>query len=70
MLKKFLTDNSALYRLYRTIVQGVIGVIIANLDVIITSQIFFPDWSKPIIVGIIMAILAPIMSALGGKENE
>lgn len=69
MIKKFLTDNSALYRLYRTIVQGVIGAVIANLDIIIGFAPF-NDVYKPIIVAIVMAILAPIMSALGGKENE
>lgn len=68
MLHKLFTSNEASYRLLRTIIQAVIGVIIANLDIITGSFILDPVY-KPIITGVIMAILSPVMAALGGKEN-
>ena len=66
---KFLESNKALYRLLRTVLQGVIGVLIANLDVI-TGAFQLPDVWKPIIAALVMAILSPIMAALGGKTED
>lgn len=68
-MKKLLTSNEGKYRLLRTIIQGVIGVVIANLDLIIGGFTFIPLEYKPVIVAVIMAILSPIMAAIGGKEN-
>ena len=64
MLDKFLHDNSTAMRLLRTIVQGVLSVIIANMD-LITGMFSIDVSMKPLIVAIVMAILAPIMSELG-----
>ena len=61
-------SNETKYRLLRTIIQGVIGVIISNLDLII-GGFSIPTEYKPLIVALIMAILSPIMSALGGKNE-
>lgn len=68
-MKKFLTSNDTMYRLLRTIVQGVIGVVIANLD-LITGAFSVDEIWKPFIVAVIMAILSPVMALLGGKEKE
>ena len=68
-MNRFLTDNSTIYRLLRTIAQGVIGVIIANLDVIIGVFHFEPS-VKAIIVALVMAILSPIMSEIGTSEMD
>ena len=65
-MKDFLTSNSAGMRLARTILQGIIGVLIANLDLIIGQVVFDPQ-IRPIIVGVVMAILSPIMAMLGEK---
>ena len=65
-MKTFLTSNSAGMRLARTILQGIIGVLIANLDLIIGQVVFDPQ-IRPIIVGVVMAILSPIMAMLGEK---
>ena len=65
---KFFNSNSLGYRLLRTIVQGVIGAVIANLDLLIGSISINEAW-KPFIVVIIMAILSPIMSEMGGKNE-
>ena len=64
MWNTFLSDNSTSMRLLRTIVQGIIGVIIANLDVIIGTFSIQPEM-KAIIVGLVMAILSPIMAEIG-----
>lgn len=64
-MKEFLTSNETKYRLARTIVQGVIGVIVANLDLLIGYTVIPPEL-RPVITGLIMAILSPIMSELGG----
>lgn len=68
-MKTFLTSNEWQYRLLRTIVQGIVGVIIANLDIIV-GYIILDVTQRTIIVGIVMALLSPIMKALGGEENE
>lgn len=62
---KFFTGNEILWRLLRTIVQGIIGVLIANIDVIIGTFAIDPTW-KPIIVAGCMAVLSPVMAELGG----
>ena len=68
-MKRFLTSNETEYRLLRTIVQGIIGVIIANLDYIIGTFIIDPTF-KPMIVALCMAVLSPIMSLIGGEKED
>lgn len=63
-MNKFLTSNEWYFRLLRTIVQAVVGVIIADLDVII-GQFTFDPAIKPVIVSLVMAVLSPIMAMLG-----
>lgn len=66
------TSNEAKFRLLRTIIQGIIGVIIANLDMIIGFTPIPPE-VKPMIVALVMACLSPIMAYLGeqnGKEAK
>lgn len=68
-MNKFLTSNSWQYRLLRTIVQGIIGVLIANVDVLIAS-LSISDSFKPIIVALCMAILSPIMAEIGRATEK
>ena len=68
-MNEFLKSNETKYRLARTIVQGVIGVLIANIDLLI-GMIQIPMELKPMIVAIVMAVLSPIMSELGGYSEE
>ncbi len=65
-MKKFLTDNSAEMRMYRTIVQGLIGVVVSNIDVIL-GQFWINPALKPVIAAAVMAVLAPIMAELGKR---
>ena len=62
--KELLTSNETVYRLARTILQGIIGVIIAYLDAIVGAMAI-PNEMRPMIVALVMAILSPIMSELG-----
>ena len=68
-MKKFLSSNEAIYRLLRTIAQGIIGVLIANLDLIVGAWNFEPSL-KPMIVAMVMAVLSPIMAMLGEANKE
>lgn len=69
MWNRFLTNNSATMRTLRTIVQGVIGVIIANLDLIV-GTFAIPTSYKPMIVALVMAVLSPVMSEIGLHTTE
>lgn len=63
-MQKFLNSNETRYRLARTILQGIAGVIIAYLDVLI-GILTIPNELRPFIVALVMAVLSPIMSELG-----
>ena len=67
-MKEFLTSNGTKYRLLRTILQGVIGVIVGNLDLLLGYTVIPPEL-RPVVTGVVMAILSPIMSELGGGES-
>lgn len=69
MMDKFLTSNETSYRLARTILQGIIGVLMANLDVIFTV-LHFTGSEKVMIVALTMAILSPIMGAISSNGEE
>lgn len=68
-MNRFLISNEPKYRLLRTIVQGIIGVFIANIDAIFGTMPIDPA-VKPLIVGVVMAVLSPIMAALGTTEMD
>ena len=59
-----LTSNSTVARILRTSIQGVLGVIFAELPQIV-GLFDLPDWASALIVAAVMAILSPIMSELG-----
>lgn len=67
-MEKFLHSNETKYRLLRTIVQGILGILIANLDLLIGKLTFDPAF-KPMIVALVMAVLSPIMAEIG-KHDE
>ena len=63
-MTKFLADNGWQWRLLRTIVQGVLGVIVANIDVLVGAVVLDPA-SRAIVVALCMAVLSPIMAEIG-----
>lgn len=68
-MKQFLNSNDGKYRLARTILQGIIGVLIANVDLLI-EPLSIPMAYKPIVVALVMAILSPIMAELGQDKGD
>ena len=54
-MNRFFTSNSAGYRLLRTIIQGIIGVLIANLDIIV-GVFHISAGFKALIVALVMEI--------------
>ena len=65
---KFLTSNDWQYRLLRTIVQGILAVIVANIDLILGYTALDPSM-RALVVALVMAVLSPIMALLGSKED-
>lgn len=66
-LDKFFHSNDWLWRLLRTIAQGIIAVTIANIDVILGG--FKIDATmKPIITMGVMSVLSPIMAEFKSAE--
>ncbi|MBR3326778.1 MAG: hypothetical protein IKG22_05585 [Atopobiaceae bacterium] len=63
-MNTFLTSNEAKYRLARTILQGIIGIVIANIDLIM-GQVILDPAQRAVVVALVMAVLSPIMAALG-----
>ena len=66
---KFFESNELKYRLLRTIIQGVIGVLVANIDLIIGFIPVIPEALRGVIVLVIMAVLSPIMAELGKRDK-
>ena len=66
-MNRFLTRNDAKYRLARTIVQGILGVIVAYTDVLLGYTII-PNELRPMVVALVMAVLSPTMKAIGADE--
>ena len=70
-MNKFLKSNKTRWRLLRTIFQGVLSVLIANIDLLI-GGFEIPMEYKAMLVPAIMAVLSPIMSCIQsqGKNIE
>jgi multisubunit Na+/H+ antiporter MnhG subunit len=66
---EFLAGNDWKWRLLRTIVQGVLGVVVANLDLIMGWCVMDPS-VRALVVALVMAVLSPVMAALGGNGGD
>ena len=67
-MEEFLTSNEWQWRLLRTIAQGVLGVIIANLDLISGWCVMDPA-VRAFAVALAMAALSPLMARLGEGDG-
>ena len=67
-MRKFLTSNEWQYRLLRTIVQGILGVLVANIDVLAGMVVLDPA-IRAIVVALVIAVLSPVMAMLGGGDS-
>lgn len=68
-MNELLASNEWHWRLACTIVQGVLGVLIANLDLILGWCVLDPSM-RGLVVALVMAALSPIMTALGGDGDK
>ena len=66
-MNEFLNSNEWQWRLARTVAQGVIGVLIANVDLIVGWCVLDPA-TRALVVALVMAVLSPIMAELGGGD--
>ncbi len=55
-MNEFLTSNEWPWRLARTIVQGILGVVVANVDVLMGAAVLDPTW-RAICVALVRAEL-------------
>lgn len=67
MMEAFLTSNEWPWRLARTIVQGVLGVVVANVDMLAGCTVLEPEW-RAVVVALVMAVLSPVMAELGAAR--
>lgn len=70
-MNRFLTSNEWQWRLLRTVVQGVLGVVVANVDLLMGVAVLDPTW-RALCVATVMAVLSPVMAELGkaGDADE
>lgn len=61
-MREFLNSNEWQWRLARTVVQGVIGVLIANIDLIVGWCVVEPQ-----VRGLVVAL---VMAELGGGDGD
>ena len=60
-MSELLASNEWYWRLARTIVQGVLGVVIANIDLIMGWCVMDPS-VRALVMALVMAVLSPIMA--------
>ena len=63
-MSEFLNSNEWGWRLLRTVVQGVLGVVVANIDLLVGVAVLEPTW-RALVVALVMAVLSPVMAELG-----
>lgn len=65
----FLPSNEWQWRLLRTVVQGVLGVIVANIDMLVGCAVLDPA-RRAVVVALVMAVLSPVMAELDAASAE
>lgn len=68
-MNRFLTSNEWQWRLLRTVVQGVLGVVVANVDLLMGVAVLDPTW-RALCVAMVMAVLSPVMAGLGKADDS
>lgn len=67
VMNEFLTGNER-WRLVRTVAQGVLGVVVANLDLLVGTMALAPEW-RALVVALAMAVPSPVMAEVGKHVN-
>ncbi len=68
-MNEFLTSNEWQWRLLRTVAQGVLGVVVANVDMLVGAAVLDPAW-RALVAALVMAALCPVMAELGAARVE
>ena len=68
-MNRFLTSGEWQWRLLRTVVQGVLGVVVANVDLLMGVAVLDPTW-RALCVAMVMAVLSPVMAGLGKADDS
>lgn len=63
-MNEFLTSNEWPWCLARTIAQGELGVVVANVDMLVGCAVLAPEW-RTIAVTFVRAALSPLIAELG-----
>ena len=72
-MNDFLTSNEWQWRLLRTIAQGVLGVVVANIDLLVGVAVLEPTWRAlvvALVVALVMAVLSQLMAEIGKAGGE
>lgn len=65
----FLTSNEWQWRLLRTVVQGVLGVVVANVGLLMGVAVLDPTW-RALCMAMVMAVLSPVMAEFGKADDS
>ena len=71
-MNDFLNSNLWQWRLARTATQVVLGVVVANIDLLVGTAVLDPMW-RALVVALVMAVLTPVMAEVGahtGGDSE
>ena len=68
-MNDFLTSNEWQWRLLRTIAQGGVGVVVANIDLLVGVAVLEPTW-RALVVALVMAVLSQLMAEIGKAGGE
>ncbi len=68
-MNDFLTSNEWEWRMARTIAQGVLGVLVANIDLLVGCVVLEPAW-RALVVALVMAVLSPLMAEIGKAGGD
>lgn len=68
-MNRFLTSNERQWRFMRTVVQGVLGVVVANVDLLMGVVVLDPT-RRALCVAMVMAMLSPVIAELGKASDS
>ena len=68
-MNRFLTSNEWQWRLLRTVVQGVLGIVVANVGPHMGVVVLDPT-CRALCMAMVMAVLSPVMVELGKADDS
>lgn len=68
-MNRFLTSNERQWRFMRTVVQVVLGVVVANVDLLMGVVVLDPT-RRALCVAMVMAVLSPVIAELGKASDS